>query len=399
MPKRPHYRFMEFARVQRLPPYILGEVTTWMKNARREGRDIINLGMGNPDLPTPPFIVKKLTEASQLGRNHRYSVSKGIQGLRKAMAEWYERHYQVTLDPESEIVATMGSKEGLAHVVLAMVTPGDLVIVPDPTYPIHTYSAIIAGGDVCGVPFADDEMTFLAQWKTAIEAAGSRARLSILSFPANPTTSTVTLDFFREAVAIAKHYHLPLIHDLAYADLVFDGYTAPSILQVPGAKDIAVECYTMSKSYSMPGWRVAFCAGNTQILGALTRLKSYLDYGIFQPIQIAAAVALREGDAVVREISEIYRRRRDALCQGLTRAGWAIPAPRATMFVWAPVPEAYRAHGSMAFAKQLLDHTDVAVSPGIGFGPGGEGYVRFALVENEQRIKQAVRSIRKMLSL
>lgn len=389
---------MDFARIQRLPPYILGEVTTWMKTARREGRDIINLGMGNPDLPTPQFIVDKLVEASELGRNHRYSVSKGIQGLRKAMCEWYERHYQVTLDPDSEIVATMGSKEGLAHVVLAMITPGDLVVVPDPTYPIHTYSAIIAGGTVHGVPIAADESVFLQDWKAAIEATHPQAKLAILSFPANPTTMTVTLDFLREAVAIAHHYQLPLIHDLAYADLVFDGYVAPSILQIPGAKEIAVECYTMSKSYSMPGWRVAFCAGNVEILRALTRLKSYLDYGIFQPIQIAAAVALREGDAVVREISDVYRKRRDALCGGLTKAGWAITPPRATMFVWAPIPERFRAEGSMVFAKRLLDETDVAVSPGIGFGPSGDGFVRFALVENEQRIKQAVRSIRKMLA-
>lgn len=389
---------MEFARIQRLPAYSLGEVTSWMKTARSTGRDIINLGMGNPDLPTPQFIVDKLVDASQVGRNHRYSVSKGIHGLRKAMSEWYARHYDVVLDPDSEIVATMGSKEGLAHIVLAMVTPGDMVIVPDPTYPIHTYSVIIAGGTVHGVPITNDETAFLQAWKAAIESMHPQARLAILSFPANPTTMTVTLDFFREVVAIAQHYQLPLIHDLAYADLVFDDYCAPSILQIPGAKAIAVECYTMSKSYSMPGWRVAFCAGNVDILRALTRLKSYLDYGIFQPIQIAAAVALREGDQVVKEIAQVYRKRRDALCGGLRKAGWEIPPPRATMFVWASIPERFRASGSMAFAKLLLDEADVAVSPGIGFGPSGDHAVRFALVENEQRIKQAVRSMRKLLA-
>ncbi|MBI2342874.1 MAG: aminotransferase class I/II-fold pyridoxal phosphate-dependent enzyme [Deltaproteobacteria bacterium] len=388
---------MDCERIKRLPPYILGEITERMMAARRAGDDIINLGMGNPDLPTPDFIVNKLIEAARNPRNHRYSVSKGILGLRTALAEWYARRYEVTLDPQSEIVVTMGSKGGITHAVMAMVAPGDLVFVPAPTYPIHTYAAIIAGAEPYPIPLTGGAAHFLEAWKSAIAAAGTRATLGILSFPANPTTMTVDLDFFREAVAIATHYELPLIHDLAYTDLVFDGYTAPSLLQVPGAKEIAIECFTMSKSYSMPGWRVAFCAGNRAILHALARLKSYVDYGIFQPIQIAATVALREGDTAVRDIAEVYRRRRDALCDGLTRAGWPIAPPQATMFVWAEIPERHRAEGSMAFAKRLIDEAAVAVSPGIGFGQAGEGFVRFALVENEHRIRQAVRNIRRLL--
>lgn len=391
------YRTMKFPRVDRLPPYILAAIVERMKTARRKGVDVINLGMGNPDLPTPQFIVDKLTEAAHDPRNHRYSVSKGIRGLRLAMSEWYARRYNVTLDPDTEIVATMGSKEGLSHLVLACTGPGDIVCVPDPTYPIHTYAAVIAGADVVSIPLGG-HTEYFAAWKHALETAGPRAKLSILSFPANPTTHTVELDFLTEAVAISKHYNVPLIHDLAYADLVFDGYHAPSVMQVPGAKDIAVEFYTLSKSYSMPGWRVAFCVGNREILQALARLKSYLDYGIFQPLQIAAAVALREGDAETLKIAEIYRRRRDALCDGLTRAGWPVERPKATMFAWAQIPEPFRAAGSVAFAERLLDHAEVAVSPGIGFGPTGEGYVRFALVENEERIRQAVRSIKRVLT-
>ncbi|MBI4366886.1 MAG: aminotransferase class I/II-fold pyridoxal phosphate-dependent enzyme [Deltaproteobacteria bacterium] len=387
---------MQFPRVEQLPPYSLAQIVDRMLAARRRGEDVINLGMGNPDLPTPVFIVDKLVEAARNPRNHRYSVSRGIRGLREAMAGWYRRHYDVVLDPETEVVATIGSKEGLSHLILAMTMPGDAVLVPDPTYPIHSYAPIIAGAELVRVPLTDPAR-YLADWKAAIERAGKRARLAILSFPANPTTATVTLDFFTEVVAIAKHYALPIIHDLAYADLVFDDYKAPSILQVHGAKEIAVEFYTLSKSYSMPGWRVAFCVGNATILKALARIKSYLDYGIFQPVQIAASLALREGDAVAKEIAMIYRRRRDALCDGLTRAGWVVPKPQATMFVWAELPERFRAGGSMPFAEQLLDRAKVAVSPGVGFGPTGEGFVRFALVENESRIRQAVRGIREVL--
>ncbi|MBI2345866.1 MAG: aminotransferase class I/II-fold pyridoxal phosphate-dependent enzyme [Deltaproteobacteria bacterium] len=388
---------MKFPRVDQLPPYVLAQIVERMLEARRKGSDIVNLGMGNPDLPTPDFIVDKLIEAARNPRNHRYSLSKGIRGLRQAVADWYARHYSVTIDPETEAVVTMGSKEGLAHLFLAMAQPGDAVITPDPAYPIHTAAAVIAGAEVCRVPLCG-EAPFLAVWKEAIEKAGARARLAILSFPANPTTQTVDLDFFTEAVAIARHYKLPLIHDLAYADLVFDGYRAPSILQVPGAKEIAVEFYTLSKSFSMPGWRVAFCVGNREMLRALTRIKSYLDYGIFQPVQVAAAVALREGDGVVQKIAAVYRGRRDVLCDGLNRIGWSVEPPRATMFVWAKIPEPFRAEGSVAFAERLLDKGGVAVSPGIGFGPGGEGAIRFALVENESRIRQAVRGIRTALS-
>jgi alanine-synthesizing transaminase len=389
---------MEFARMKRLPPYVLGEVTAQMMRARRAGHDIINLGMGNPDLPTPQFIVDRLKDAADDPRNHRYSVSKGIHGLRCAMSEWYDRRYHVALDPDTEVVASMGSKGGIAHTVLAMVTPGDVVLVPEPTYPIHTYSIIIAGADPQPVPLGSNSQEFLEAWKAAIDRVGDRAQLAILSFPSNPTTTTVNLGFFEEIVRIAKHYNLPVLHDLAYADLVFDGYTAPSIMQVPGARDIAVECFTMSKSYSMPGWRMAFCVGNREILAALARLKSYVDYGIFQPIQIAAAVALRKGDAAVKDIAQIYQSRRDALCDGLQRAGWDVTPPQATMFLWARIPEAFAAVGSMAFAKRLIGEAQVCVSPGIGFGPSGDGYVRFALVENEQRIRQATRAIRHVLA-
>ncbi|MDO8462620.1 MAG: aminotransferase class I/II-fold pyridoxal phosphate-dependent enzyme [Deltaproteobacteria bacterium] len=382
---------MEFERIKRLPPYILGVVTQMMIEARKKGDDIINMGMGNPDLTTPPHIVNKLIEAVSKPKNHRYSVSRGIPKLRMAISHWYKKNYGVELDPDSEAIATIGAKEGLSHLMLAVAGPGDTVYVPDPTYPIHTYAPVIAGAEV--VRFSSEQLfdfSFLKKKK------GGRSIL-LLSFPSNPTTEVVDLAFFEKVVAFAKEQNLLVVHDFAYADLVFDGYKAPSILQVKGAKEVAVEIYSLSKSYSMPGWRVGFCCGNREVIAALTRLKSYLDYGMFAPIQIAATVALSGPDSVVKEICETYRQRRNVLCEGLERAGWAIPKPSATMFVWGKIPESFEKVGSLEFSKRLLKEAKVAVSPGIGFGECGEGYVRFALVENEKRIKQAVRGIKKVL--
>ncbi len=382
---------MEFERIKKLPPYVLGVVTQMMTDLRRKGEDVINLGMGNPDLPTPPHIVEKLREAAGKPKNHRYSVSRGIPKLRLAISRWYQRNYGVTLDPDTEAIATMGAKEGFSHLMLAVSGPGDCVIVPDPTYPIHSYAPVIAGADVVRIP----QESFLGSLEAALRK--SKIAVVVVSYPSNPTTRVVDLAFFEKLVELALRHRFLVVHDLAYADLVFDGYRAPSFLQVPGAREVGVELYTLSKGYSMPGWRVGFVAGNREMIAALTRLKSYLDYGMFTPIQIAATVALDGAQGVVREIAETYRRRRDALCDGLMRIGWGVEKPRATMFVWARIPEKFGT-GSVKFAKRLLVEGKTAVSPGLGFGPCGEGYVRFALVENESRIRQAVRGIKKVLA-
>jgi alanine-synthesizing transaminase len=364
---------------------------------RHAGEDIIDLGMGNPDLPTPKHIVDKLVEAVRNPRNHRYSLSRGIPKLRLALCSWYKRKYNVELDPETEAIATIGAKEGLSHLVLATMGPGDIALAPSPTYPIHTYSVIIAGADVRSISLTSGEGDFVERAQRAIKGVWPRPKMMILSFPHNPTTQVVDLDFFKRVVAFAKEHKMLVIHDLAYADLVFDGYKAPSILQVPGARDVAVETYSMSKGYSMPGWRVGFVVGNRRMVGALTRIKSYLDYGMFQAIQIAATVALNGPQRVVDEAVEIYRKRRDCLVEGFARIGWEFEKPKGTMFVWAPIPDPFREMGSVEFSKLLLTKAKVAVSPGIGFGEHGEGFVRFALVENEHRIRQAIRGVKGML--
>ncbi|HLO09288.1 MAG TPA: aminotransferase class I/II-fold pyridoxal phosphate-dependent enzyme [Desulfobacteria bacterium] len=387
----------EFPRIQRLPPYVFAVVVDLKSRMRHAGEDIIDLGMGNPDLPTPKHIVDKLVEAVRNPRNHRYSLSRGIPKLRLAICNWYKRKYNVELDPETEAIATIGAKEGLSHLVLATMGPGDIALAPSPTYPIHTYSVIIAGADVRSISLTSGEGDFVDRAERAIKGVWPRPKMMILSFPHNPTTQVVDLDFFKRVVAFAKEHKMLVIHDLAYADLVFDGYKAPSILQVPGAKDVAVETYSMSKGYSMPGWRVGFVVGNRRLVGALTRIKSYLDYGMFQAIQVAATVALNGPQRVVDEAVEIYRKRRDCLVEGFARIGWEFEKPKGTMFVWAPIPEPFREMGSVEFSKLLLTKAKVAVSPGIGFGEHGEGFVRFALVENEHRIRQAIRGVKGML--
>ncbi len=386
----------EFHRMTRLPPYIFGIVNQLKMEARRRGEDIIDLGMGNPDLATPKHIVAKMVEAVKNPRNHRYSASKGIFKLRKAIADWYQRRFDVELDPETESVVTIGAKEGLGHLALATVGPGDVVLVPDPTYPIHAYSVIIAGGDVRSVPLTTGG-DFFHHLLMAAKQSWPQPKMVIVSFPHNPTTRVVDLDFFERLVGFAREHHLIVVHDLAYCDIVFDGYRAPSLLQVKGATDVGVEFVSLSKSYSMAGWRVGFACGNAQILAALARLKSYLDYGVFQPIQIAAIIALKEDQRCVHETSEIYRKRRDTLVHGLKRVGWEIEKPKGTMFVWAEIPKPFKKFGSVEFSKLLLREGKVAVSPGVGFGEYGEGFVRFALVENEARIRQAVQGIRRVL--
>ena len=386
----------EFGRIQRLPPYVFSIVTDLKTKARRAGEDIIDLGMGNPDLPTPPHVVKKLVEAAQNPRNHRYSASKGIFQLRLAVCEWYKRHYDIDLDPETEAIVTIGSKEGLAHLVLAVIGRGDAAFVPNPTYPIHLYSVLIAGGDVQSIPMLPGH-DFFDEMQKRIKLIWPLPKLLILSFPHNPTTQVVDRAFFQRVIEFAEENKLLIIHDLAYADLVFDGYRAPSILEIPGARQRAVEFYSLTKSYNMAGWRVGFCVGNREMIHALTRLKSYLDYGSFQPVQIAAIAALRGPQECVKEIVDTYRSRRDALCNGLDRAGWNVEKPKATMFVWAEVPEKFKPMGSLEFAKLLLQEAKVAVSPGIGFGEYGNDFIRFALVENEQRIHQATRGIKRLL--
>jgi alanine-synthesizing transaminase len=387
---------VEFRRIDRLPPYVFNVVNDLKAAARRGGEDIIDLGMGNPDLATPSHIVDKLTEAAENPRNHRYSTSRGIPKLRKAIVDWYERRYGVALDPETEAMSTMGAKEAISHMAWTLVAPGDTCLVPEPTYPIHTFSVALAGADVRSVPLGPDQ-DFFENMKDAYEGTWPRPRLIITSFPHNPTTTCVDMSFFEQLVAFAKEHDMVVVHDFAYADLTFDEYQAPSFLQVPGAKDVGVEIFSMSKSFSMAGWRIAFVVGNPQMVQALTRLKSYLDYGVFQPIQIAAIIALNDCEEETKVFRDTYRARRDTLIEGLARAGWNVPSPKATMFVWAEIPEEHREAGSLEFAKFLLSEGKVAVSPGIGFGRAGDRFVRFALVENEHRIRQATRGIRKAL--
>jgi len=386
----------EFSRLNRLPPYVFTTVNKIKMDARRAGEDIIDLGMGNPDMPTPRHIVDKLIEASGKGRNHRYSASMGITKLRVAIADWYGRRFDVDIDPDTEAIVTIGAKEGISHLVLVTIRPGDVVFSPNPTYPIHPYSAIIAGGDVRGIPLSPDR-NFFEDLIAATRQTWPRPKMLIISFPHNPTTEVVDLAFFEKVVDYAKEHDILVIHDFAYADLVFDGYEPPSFLQVPGAKDIGVEFFSLSKSYNMPGWRVGFCVGNAEIVGALRRIKSYLDYGIFQPIQIASIIALNGPQDCVKEIVETYKTRRDALVDGLNRVGWPVKKPKGTMFVWTKIPEPYLEMGSVEFSKMLIPKAKVAVSPGLGFGEYGDEYVRFALIENKMRINQAIRGIRKIL--
>jgi len=385
----------DFQRIRRLPPYVFNIVGELKKAARARGEDIIDFGMGNPDQPTPQHIVDKLVETVQRGDTHRYSQSRGIPRLRKAICDWYQRRYNVTLDPEKEAIVTIGSKEGLAHLALATMGPGDTVLVPNPSYPIHPYGFVIANADIRHVPMVPG-VDFFAELEKAIRESWPKPKLLVLNFPGNPTAQCVELDFFEKVIAIAREHNIWVVQDIAYADIVFDGYQAPSILQVEGAKDIAVEFFSLSKSYNMPGWRVGFCCGNAELIGALARIKSYLDYGTFTPIQVAAIAALEGDQTCVTEICEMYRERRDILCDGLNELGWKVEKPKATMFVWAQIPEHYRALGSIEFSKKLLADAKVAVSPGIGFGEYGDDHVRFALIENEHRTRQALRGIKKM---
>jgi len=387
----------EFNRIKRLPPYVFAIVNGLKMEARKRGEDIIDLGMGNPDMPAPKHVIDKLCEAANNPKNHRYSASKGITQLRMAVCEWYKRRFDVDLDPESETVVTIGSKEGLSHLALATIQPGDVVMTPAPAYPIHPYSVIIAGGEVISIPIGPG-IDFFTEMEKAFKKTWPRPKMLIMNFPHNPTTMVVEgLEFFKKVVDFAKENNLIVINDFAYADLVFDDYKAPSLLQVPGAKDVGVEFFSLTKSYSMAGWRVGFCVGNKDVVGALIKIKSYLDYGMFQPIQIASIVALRGPQDCVEEFRKIYESRRNVLIKGLNQAGWIIEPPKATMFVWAKIPEQFRKMGSLEFAKLLIKEGGVAVSPGIGFGEGGDEYVRFALVENEHRIKQAAKGIKKVL--
>jgi len=386
----------KFARLDRLPPYVFATVNGIKMEARRAGQDIIDLGMGNPDLGTPEHIVDKLVEASRKPHNHRYSASMGITKLRAAISDWYQRRFDVQIDPDTEAIVTIGVKEGLSHLILVTIRPGDVVFTPNPTYPIHPYSAIISGGDVRGIPLGPDQ-DFFDNLINATKQTWPRPKIVIISHPHNPTTEVVDLEFFQKIVDYAREHKILVIHDFAYADLVFDGYKAPSLLQVKGAKDVGVEFFSLSKSYSMPGWRVGFCVGNKETIAALRRIKSYLDYGIFQPIQIAAIIALNGPYDCVEEIRRTYQERRDTLISGLNRIGWDIPSPKGTMFVWGKIPQQYRQMGSVEFSKFLIKKAQVAVSPGLGFGEYGDDYVRFALIENSMRINQAVRGIRKVM--
>jgi len=386
----------EYYRIKRLPPYVFAIVTDLKVKARARGEDIVDLGMGNPDLPTPPHIVEKMVEATRNPKNHRYSASKGIRRLRMAICGWYGKRFGVDLDPESEAVATIGSKEGLAHLVLALLQPGDAVLVPNPAYPIHAYSVVISDGDLRSVPLVPGE-DFFGRLEEAVRLTWPKPKGILINFPHNPTTQVTDRAVFERVVAFAREHQLWVIHDFTYADLAFDGYRPPSFLEVPGAKDVGVEFFSLTKSYNMAGWRLGFACGNPRMINALARLKSYLDYGVFQPIQIAGIVALEGPQDCVAEVVETYRQRRDVLVDGLGRIGWKVEKPRATMFVWAAIPDVFRGMGSLEFAKLLLSEAKVAVSPGIGFGEYGEGFVRFALVENEHRIRQAVRGIKKLL--
>jgi alanine-synthesizing transaminase len=389
----------DFHKLNRLPPYLFAEVIALMASARRRGEDIIDLGMGNPDLPTPTHVVDKICEAARSPRNHRYSASRGLPNLRAAISEWYQRRHAVAIDPDREAIAVIGSKEGFAHFILMTIGPGDVVLCPDPAYPIHQYSVIIAGGDLRTVPLTPDS-DFIENLETAMRRTWPKPKLLILSFPANPTGQVVDKAFFERVVEFARENDLMVVHDFAYAEVCFDGYQPPSILEVPGARDIAIEFGSLSKSHSMAGWRVGFAAGNPDMIHALGRIKSYLDYGMPTPIQVGAIVALRGPQDCVTEAANTYKERRDALIEGLGAPGegqWKIEKPLATMFVWAPIPEPLRQLGSLEFAKRLLVEAKVAVSPGLGFGEMGEGFVRFALVENRHRIRQAVRGIRRFL--
>ena len=385
----------EFSRIQRLPPYVLGIVNELKYEARRRGEDIIDFGLGNPDMPTPKHIVDKLIEAAQKESNHRYSLSRGIYKLRLAITDWYKRNHDVDLDPDSEAIATIGSKEGIAHLAMAITSPGDSVLVPTPTYPIHTYAFILANADVIHVPLGPD-IDFFEALLDAFKSNWPRPKAMIINFPHNPTTQVVDIDFFEKVVDFAKEHDLIVIHDFAYGDIVFDGYRAPSFLQVPGAKEVGIEFFSLSKSYNMPGWRVGFAVGNYEIIHALARIKSYQDYGMFQPIQIAATVALNGPRDCVEEIRDTYQHRRNVLCESLNRIGWEVTPPKATMMVWAEIPDRFKKMGSLEFCKLLLEQAKVAVAPGIGFGEGGDHFVRFSLVENEHRIRQAVRGIREI---
>ena len=387
----------DFPRVNQLPPYVFDEIQTLKAAARKEGKDIIDFGMGNPDQATPEEIVEKLRESSLKPSTHRYSQSKGIPRLRKSICDWYQRKFDVTLDPESEAVVTMGSKEGLGHLALATLDKGDAVLVPNPSYPIHPYGFVIAGADIRHVPIGEG-IDFFAELELAVTNSFPKPKMLVLNFPGNPTTECVDIEFFQKIVNFAKEHKIWVIQDLAYADICFDGYKAPSILQVEGAKEVAVEFFSLSKSYNMPGWRVGFCCGNKDLLAALSRIKSYFDYGLFTPIQVAAIKALDDGDYYVEEIRLRYQDRRDVLIKGLNDAGWRVESPKATMFVWAKIPSALRSLGSLEFSKRLLKEAEVAVSPGIGFGDYGEGYVRFSLIENKHRTRQAIRNIKKFLS-
>ncbi|WP_349431217.1 alanine transaminase [Methylomarinum sp. Ch1-1] len=386
----------EFHRISRLPPYVFNIVNELKAKARSEGEDIIDFGMGNPDQPTPKHIVDKMVEATVRCDTHRYSVSKGIPRLRKAICNWYKNRFDVDLNPETEAIVTIGSKEGLAHLALATLGPGDIVLVPNPAYPIHPYGVVIAGADLRHVPLVPG-VDFFEELERAIEDSWPKPKMLILNFPGNPTTQCIELDFFEKIVAVAKEHNIWVVHDIAYADIVFDGYKAPSILQVEGAKDVAVEFFSLSKSYNMPGWRVGFMCGNPQLVAALTRIKSYMDYGTFTPIQVAAITALEGPQDCVKEICEMYKNRRDVLCDGLNAMGWRVEKPKATMFVWAPIPDAYKDMGSVEFSKKMIIDAKVAVSPGIGFGQHGDSHVRFSLIENEHRTRQALRGIRNML--
>ena len=396
---------MDFRRINGLPPYVFAQVDALKLAARRAGDDVIDLGFGNPDIPSPQIAVDKLCEAAHNPRNHRYSSSRGIPKLRQAVADLYLRKFNVTLDPDTQIVTTIGAKEGLSHLMWVLVGPGDTALVPSPSYPIHIYAPLFAGADVrmvklegLGANEVDAGEAFFANLMDAWESAFPKPRVVILSFPHNPTTACIDIATMTRIVEFAREHNVVLVHDFAYSDTSFDGYRPPSILEVPGATDVAVELYTLTKSFSMAGWRIAFLVGNAEVVAALTKLKSYLDYGTFQPIQIAATVAMNEAADYPIEVNEIYRRRRDALCEGLHRIGWEVDRPKGTMFVWSPIPEPYRELGSLEFAKLLVAEAKVATAPGVGFGNGGEGFVRFALIENEQRIAQGTRSIRRALT-
>ncbi len=386
---------MKFRRIDELPPYVFATVDQLKRELRREGRDVVDLGFGNPDIPSPALAVEKLAEAAAKPVNHRYSASRGIPRLREALTELYERRFGVRLDPETQVVTTIGAKEGLAHLMWVLLAPGDVAVVPTPSYPIHLVAPRLAGATVVAARIGAGGVDAVEE---AVHAARPSPRVLIVSFPHNPTTATATPELMQRLVDVARERELIIVHDFAYADIAFDGHVPPSILQTEGAAECAVELYSMTKSFSMAGWRVGFAVGRADVVQALAKLKSYLDYGTFQPIQIAAIVTLREAADYPAEVCEIYRSRRDALCSGLARAGWNVEPPRGTMFGWAPIPEPFRAHGSLEFALRLAQDANVAVSPGIGFGEGGDEHVRFALVENEQRIAQATRSIRKLLA-